>query len=253
MQNKITLLLLAGILGIPVTASAAMTYIPRSAPAPVASQTNTQSEADVNAALMEARRRQSAAPAQPAYAPAPVIAQNTAPVPAYVTPVAAPAPAPVVPSPATPAQGITERPLPPSPAAALAVTPPPQTAPAPVAREQKPATARPRADKHKPRAEKPKASLPVVPVDKHEILAADQFVLKKGSLKKQIDSYCKENGYSLSWRANVDYQITNETTVSGGFENVIKNIFESLNANGNYIHAVVYRGNHTVLIDNPKR
>lgn len=78
--------------------------------------------------------------------------------------------------------------------------------------------------------------------------------LHKGSLREQLERFCKYNGSQLAWHASNDIIINNETYFDGnGFQETLKQLFEALNVSGHYFKAEYFSGNNLLLVDDMRK
>lgn len=85
-------------------------------------------------------------------------------------------------------------------------------------------------------------------------VSTPSFVLKKGSLKKQLEKFAKANGHQLSWTHTDDLLIANETTFHGSFEEILSSLFNTLFEIGRKdIAATIFRGNRTIVVERNRR
>lgn len=86
------------------------------------------------------------------------------------------------------------------------------------------------------------------------VMTMTALALRKGSLREQLETFCKHNGSQLAWHASNDIIINNDTYFDGSsFQETLRQLFEALNTSGHYFKAEYFSGNNLLLVDDMRK
>ena len=80
----------------------------------------------------------------------------------------------------------------------------------------------------------------------------DEWVLKRGSFKKQLSRWAKIAGYEVVWNSKYDFWISADARFHGDFTDAVKEAVKALYRNGTRISADIYPGNDVIYISSAK-
>jgi len=74
------------------------------------------------------------------------------------------------------------------------------------------------------------------------------WIIKPGSLKKQLTKWARIADYQLIWKAEHDFQMQAEATFKDNFYGAVKRLFTRMNRNGNSLRVTLYQQNSVLEV-----